>query len=81
WDWTSLLETLAIHGILKTLLQHHNSKAYILLQKFFTIQLSHLYIDIGNTIAWTSLHLVVKLMSLIFQICCMLSIALRPNDI
>uniref|UniRef100_A0A9J7YUU5 Uncharacterized protein n=1 Tax=Cyprinus carpio carpio TaxID=630221 RepID=A0A9J7YUU5_CYPCA len=55
--WTSLLETLDVHGILKSLLQHHNLK------------LLHL------------LHLVVRLMSLLFQICCMLSIAFCPNDI
>ncbi len=80
---TSLLETLSVHGILKSLLQHHNSKASILLRSvfFFTVQLSHPYIDIGNTIVWTSLHLVVRLRSLLFQICCMLSIALRPSDI
>ncbi len=46
-------------------------------QFFPTAQLSHPYIDIGNTVIWTSLHLVVRLMSLLFQ---MRSIALHPRD-
>ena len=50
-DW---LELLAVQGTLKSLLQHHSSKASILLcSGFFTVQLSHLYMTTGKTIALT----------------------------
>ena len=50
-DW---LDLLAVHGTLKSLLQHHSSKPSILLHSaFFTVQLSHPYMSTGKTIALT----------------------------
>ena len=50
-DW---LDLLAVQGTLKSLLQHHNSKASILrCSAFFTVQLSHPYMTTGKTIALT----------------------------
>ena len=50
-DW---LDLLAVHGTLKSLLQHHSSKASILQRSaFFLVQLSHPYMTTGKTIAWT----------------------------
>ena len=50
-DWFNLL---AVQGTLKSLLQHHNSKASVLYHSaFFMVQLSHLYMTIGKTIALT----------------------------
>ena len=52
-DW---LDLLAVQGTLKSLLQHHSSKASILLRSvFFTVQLSHPYMTTGKTIALTDL--------------------------
>ena len=52
-DW---LDLLAVQGTLKSLLQHHSSKASILRQlAFFTVQLSHPYMTTGKTIALTRL--------------------------
>ena len=57
-DW---LDPLAIQGTLKSLLQHHSSKASILWRSpFFIIQLSHPYLMTGKTIAWFDGHLLVK---------------------
>ena len=65
-DW---LDLLAVQGTLKTLLQHHSSKASILRRSaFFTVQLSHLHMTTGKTIALTRWTLVGKVMSL-FWIC------------
>ena len=62
-DW---LDLLAIQGTLKSLLQHHSSKASILLcSAFFTVQLSHPYMTTGKTIALTRPIFVGKVMSLI----------------
>ena len=64
-DW---LDLLAVHGTLKSLLQHHSSKASILwCSAFFTVQLSHPYMSTGNTIALTRRTLVGKVMSLLFN--------------
>ena len=64
-DWLGLL---AVQGTLKSLLQHHSSKASILWSSaFFIVQLSHLYMITGKTIAltrWTSVN---KIMSLLFN--------------
>ena len=49
-DW---LDLLAVQGTLKSLLQHHSSKASILCSAFFTVQLSHPYMTTGKTIALT----------------------------
>ena len=60
-DW---LDRLAVQGTLKSLLQHHSSKASILRRSaFFTVQLSHPYMTTGKTIALTRWTLVGKVMS------------------
>ena len=62
------LDLLAIRGTLKSLLQHHSSKASILWHSaFFTVQLSHPYMTTGKTIALTRQTFVGKIMSLIFN--------------
>ena len=64
-DW---LDLFAVQGTLKSLLQHHSSKAPILWHSvFFTVQLSHLYMTTGKTIALTRWTFVGKLMSLLFN--------------
>jgi len=64
-DW---LDLLAVQGTLKSLLQHHSSKASILrCSAFFTIQLSHPYMTTGKTIALTRQTFVGKVMSLLFN--------------
>ncbi|KAB0380898.1 hypothetical protein FD755_008682 [Muntiacus reevesi] len=69
-DWLGLLAvqgTLKIQGTLKTLLQHHSSKASILqCSAFFTVQLSHPYTTTGKTLALTRRTFVGKVMSLAF---------------
>ena len=65
-DW---LDLLAVQGTLKSLLQHHNSKASILQHSaFFTVQLSHPYMTTGKTIALTRWTFVSKVMSLLFNV-------------
>ena len=60
------LDLLAVQGTLKSLLQHHNSKASILwCSAFFTVQLSHAYLTTGKTIALTRRTFVGKGMSLL----------------
>ena len=64
-DW---LDLLAVQGTLKSLLQHHSSKASILqCSGFFTVQLSHPYMTTGKTIALTRRTLVGKVMSLLLN--------------
>ena len=64
-DW---LDLLAVQGTLKSLLQHHSSKALILWRSaFFTVQLSHPYMTTGKTIALTRRTFVDKVMSLLFN--------------
>ena len=64
-DW---LDLLAVQGALKTLLQHHSSKASILQHSdFLIIQLSHPYMTTGKTIVLTRLTFVGKVMSLLFN--------------
>ena len=59
---------LAVQGTLKSLLQHHSSKASILLRSaFFIVQLSHPYMTTGKTIALTRRTFVSKVMSLLFN--------------
>ena len=61
------LDLLAVQGTLKSLLQHHSSKASILQHSaFFTVQLSHPYMTTGKTIALTKWTFVGKVMSLLF---------------
>ena len=65
-DW---LDLLAVHGTLKSLLQHHSSKISILQRSaFFTVQLSHPYMTTGKTIALTRRTFVGKGMSLLYAI-------------
>ena len=62
------LDTLAVQGALKSLLQHHSSKASILLHSaFFIVQFSHPYMTTGKTIALTRWTFVCKVMSLLFN--------------
>ena len=64
-DW---LDLLAVQGTLKSLPQHHGSKASILQHlAFFIVQLSHLYVTTGKTIALTRWTFVGKVMSLLFN--------------
>ena len=64
-DW---LDLLAVQGTLKSLLQHHSSKASIFQSSaFFTVQLSHPYLTTGKTIALTRRTFVGKVMSLLFD--------------
>ena len=68
-DW---LDLLGVQGTLKSLLQHHSSKALILqCSAFFIVQLSHPYMTTGKTIALTGRTFVGKIMSLFFLICCL----------
>ena len=72
-DW---LDLLAVQGTLKSLLQHHSSKASILLHSaFFIVQHSHPYMTTGKTIALTRWTFVGKVMSLLFNILSRLVIA------
>ena len=67
-DW---LDLLAVQGTLKSLLQHHSSKASILwCSAFFTVQLSHPYTTTGKTIALTRRTFAGKVMSLLFNMLC-----------
>ena len=64
------LDLFAVQGTLKSLLQHHSSKASILCcSAFFTVQLSHPYITTGKTIALTRWTSVGKVLSLLFPVC------------
>ena len=64
-DW---LDLLAVQGTLKSLLQHHSSKASIIsCSAFFIVQLSHPYMTTGKTIAFTRWTFVDKVMSLLFS--------------
>ena len=64
-DW---LDLLAVQGTLKSLLQHHSSKASILLRSaFFIVQLSHPHVTTGKTISLTRWTFVGKVMSLLFN--------------
>ena len=64
-----LLDLLAVQGILKSLLQHHSSKAsFLWFSAFFIVQLSHPYMTNGKTIALTRWTFVVKVTSLLFNV-------------
>ena len=77
-DW---LELLAVQGILKSLLQHHSSKASILqCSAFFTVQLSDPYMTTGKTIALTRWTFVGKVMSLLFSKLSRLVITFLPRS-
>ena len=72
-DW---LDLLAVQGTLKSLLQHHSSKA----SAFFTVQLSHPYMTTGKTIALTRRTLVGKVMSLLLNMLPRLVITIFPRS-
>ena len=76
-----LLDLLAVQGILKSLLQHHSSKASILLYSaLFIVQLSHPYMTTGKTIALTRLTFVDKVMSLLYNMLSRLVITFLPRS-
>ena len=76
-DW---LDLLAVQGTLKSLLQHHSSKASIPLRSaFFIVQLSHPYMTTGKTIALTRQTFVGKVMSLLFNMLSRLVITFLPS--
>ena len=77
-DW---LDLLAVHGTLKSFLQHHSSKASVLRQlAFFMVQLSHPYMTTGKTTALTRQTFVDKVMSLLFNMLSRLVIAFLPRS-
>ena len=77
-----LLDLLAVQGTLKSLLQHHSSKASVLQHSaFFTVQLSHPYMTTGKTIALTRRTLVGKVMSLLLNMLSRLVITFLPRSV
>ena len=75
------LDLLAVQGTLKSLLQHHSSKASILHRSaFFMVQLSHPYMTAGKTIALTRQTFVGEVMSLLFNMLSRLIIAFLPRS-
>ena len=77
-DW---LDLLSVQGTLKSLLQHHSSKASILwCSAFFMVQLSHPYMTTGKTIALTRLTFVGKVISLLFNMLSRLVITFLPRS-
>ena len=77
-DWLGLL---AVQGTLKSLLQHHSSKASILWRSaFFTVQLSHPYMTTGKTIALTRQTFVSKVISLLVNMLPSLVITFLPRS-
>ena len=77
-DW---LDLLAVQGTLKSLLQHHNSKASILqCSAFFTVQLSHPYMTTGKIIALTRWTFVGKVTSLLLNMLSRLVITFLPRS-
>ena len=75
-------DLLAVQGTLKSLLQHHNSKAASIFQcsAFFMVRLSHLYTTTGKTIALTIWTFVGKVMSLLFNMLSRFVIAFLPRS-
>ena len=77
-DW---LDLLAVQGTLKSLLQHHSSKALIIQHSaFLMVQLSHPYMTTGKTTALTRQTSVVKMMSLLFNMLSRLVLVLLPRS-
>ena len=77
-DW---LDLLSLQGSLKSLLQHHSSKASILQHSaFFTVQISHPYLTTGKTVALTRRTFVGKVMSLLFNMLSKLVIIFLPRS-
>ena len=77
-DW---LDLLAVQGTLKSLLQHHSSKASVLQHSaLFMVQLSHPYLTTGKTVALTIWTFVSRVMSLLFNVRSRFVIALLPRS-
>ena len=77
-DW---LDLLAVQGTLKSLLQHHSSKALMFrCSAFFTVQLSHTYMTTGKTLALTRWTFIGKVMSLLFNMLSRLVITFLPRS-
>ena len=77
-DW---FDPLAVQGTLKSLLQHHSSKASVLwCSAFIMVQLSHLYMTSGKTIALTRWTFVGKVMSQLFNMLSRMVIAFLPRS-
>ena len=77
-DW---LDLPVVQGTLESLLQHHSSKASIFwCSAFFMVQLSHLYMTTGKTIALTRWTFVGKVMSLLFNMLSRLVVAFLPRS-
>ena len=77
-DW---LDLPTVQGTLKSLLQHHSSKASVLWHSaFFIVQLSHPYMTTGKTTAWTRRTFVGSVMSLLLNMLSRLVIALIPRS-
>uniref|UniRef100_A0AC11CT15 Uncharacterized protein n=1 Tax=Ovis aries TaxID=9940 RepID=A0AC11CT15_SHEEP len=75
------LDLLAVQGTCKSLLQHRSSKASVLwCSAFFTVQLSHLYVTTGKTIALTRRTFVGKVMSLLFNMLSRLVMTFLPKS-
>ena len=75
------MDLLAVQGTLKSLLQHHSSKASILwCSAFFIVQLSHPYMSTGETVALTRQTFVGKVMSLLFNMLSRLVITFLPRS-
>ena len=74
------MDLLAVQGTLKSLLQHHGSKASILQRSgFFMVQLSHPYMTVGKTLALTRQTFVGKVMSVLFNMLSRLVITFLPR--
>ena len=81
WGWTGWLSFVGVQGTLKSLLQHHSSKASILWHSaFFIVQLSHPYMTTGKTIALARWTFVGKVISLLFNMLSRLVIAFLPRS-
>ena len=76
-DW---LDELAVQGTLKSLLQHHSSKASIPCSAFFMVQLSHQFMTTGKTIALTRQTFVNQVMSLLFNMLSRFAIAFLSSS-
>ena len=80
WFPLGLIDLLEVQGTLKSLLQHHNSKALVLRHSaFFMVQLSHPYMTTGKTIALTRRTIGGKVMSLLFNILSRFVITFLPS--
>ena len=76
-----MFDLLAVQGTLKNILQHHSSKASVLQPSaFFTVQLSHLYVITGKTIALTRQTFVGKVICLLFDMLSRFVIAFLPRS-